>query len=55
LFSERIHLIGLQKNQAQACSIQKVEELFNSLLKKAFKGKLVEEPPHTKVWHRVRL
>jgi type I restriction enzyme S subunit len=39
-FAERIQLIEAQKQQAQA-SLQKAEELFNSLLQRAFKGELV--------------
>jgi len=39
-FAERIQLIEYQKQQAQA-SLQKAEELFNSLLQRAFKGELV--------------
>lgn len=39
-FSERIQLIEAQKQQAQA-SLQKAEDLFNSLLQRAFKGELV--------------
>ena len=39
-FAERINVIEAQKQQAQA-SLQKAEELFNSLLQKAFKGELV--------------
>src|SRR5665648_217464 len=39
-FAERIQLIDQQKQQAQA-SLQKAEDLFNSLLQKAFKGELV--------------
>jgi type I restriction enzyme S subunit len=41
LFAERVALIEQQKAQAQA-SIEKSEELFNSLLQKAFKGELIE-------------
>lgn len=41
-FAERIQLIESQKQQAQA-SLQKAEDLFNSLLQKAFKGELVAE------------
>lgn len=39
-FAERIQIIESQKQQAQA-SLQKAEELFNSLLQRAFKGELV--------------
>jgi type I restriction enzyme, S subunit len=39
LFAERIALIETQKQQAQA-SLQKAEDLFNSLLQRAFKGEL---------------
>ena len=39
-FSERVQAIELQKAQAQA-SLEKAEELFNSLLQRAFKGELV--------------
>jgi type I restriction enzyme S subunit len=39
-FSERVQAIEEQKAQAQA-SLEKAEELFNSLLQKAFKGELV--------------
>jgi len=39
LFAERIALIEKQKQQAEA-SLVKAEELFNSLLQKAFKGEL---------------
>jgi type I restriction enzyme S subunit len=39
-FAERVAIIGQQKVQAQA-SLEKSEELFNSLLQKAFKGELV--------------
>ena len=38
-FAERIQLIEAQKQQAQA-SLQKAENLFNSLLQRAFKGEL---------------
>jgi type I restriction enzyme S subunit len=38
-FAERVAIIGQQKVQAQA-SLEKSEELFNSLLHKAFKGEL---------------
>lgn len=41
-FAERIKLIEQQKQQARA-SLQKAEELFNSLLQRAFKGELVKE------------
>ena len=40
LFADRIEVIEAQKQQAQA-SLQKAEELFNSLLQKAFNGELV--------------
>jgi type I restriction enzyme S subunit len=40
-FSSIIDKLEYQKNQAQQ-SLQKSEELFNSLLQKAFKGELVE-------------
>ncbi len=40
-FAERVAIIEQQKTQAQA-SLEKSEELFNSLLQKAFKGELVE-------------
>jgi type I restriction enzyme S subunit len=40
-FSNKIKNIKLQKNKTQH-SFQKSEELFNSLLQKAFKGELVE-------------
>ncbi len=40
LFAERIQLIEAQKQQAQL-SLQKSEELFQSLLQKAFNGELV--------------
>jgi type I restriction enzyme S subunit len=40
LFANRIEAIEQQKQQAQA-SLQKAEELFNSLLQRAFKGELV--------------
>ena len=40
LFSERVAIIEQQKAIAQA-SLEKSEELFNSLLQKAFKGELV--------------
>jgi type I restriction enzyme S subunit len=39
-FAERVQAIEIQKAQAQA-SLVKAEELFNSLLQKAFKGELV--------------
>ena len=39
-FSDRIQLIEQQKQQAQA-GLQKAEDLFNSLLQRAFKGELV--------------
>lgn len=39
-FAERIQIIESQKQQAQA-SLQKAEEMFNSLLQRAFKGELV--------------
>jgi type I restriction enzyme S subunit len=39
-FAERVAIIEQQKTQAQA-SLEKSEELFNSLLKKAFNGELV--------------
>jgi len=39
LFAERIQAIEAQKQQAQA-SLQKSEDLFNSLLQRAFKGEL---------------
>lgn len=39
-FAKRIQAIETQKAQAQA-SLEKAEELFNSLLKRAFKGELV--------------
>jgi type I restriction enzyme S subunit len=39
-FAERVKAIETQKAQAQA-SLEKAEELFNSLLQKAFKGELV--------------
>lgn len=38
-FAERIQLIDAQKQQAQ-CSLEKSEALFNSLLQRAFTGKL---------------
>ncbi|RAJ17830.1 restriction endonuclease subunit S [Olleya aquimaris] len=40
-FAERVALIEQQKAQAQQ-SLQKTEDLFNSLLQKAFKGELVK-------------
>ena len=40
-FAERVALIEQQKAQAQA-SLEKSEELFNSLLQKAFNGELIE-------------
>lgn len=40
LFAERVQAIEAQKSQAQA-SLVKAEELFNSLLQKAFKGELM--------------
>lgn len=40
-FAERIAVIEQQKAQAQQ-SLQKSEDLFNSLLQKAFKGELVK-------------
>lgn len=39
-YSQRIELINIQKAQTQA-SLEKAEELFNSLLQRAFKGELV--------------
>ena len=39
-FAQRIQTIEAQKSQAQA-SLAKAEDLFNSLLQKAFKGELV--------------
>ena len=39
-FTDRIQLIEQQKQQAQI-SLQKAEDLFNSLLQRAFKGELV--------------
>jgi type I restriction enzyme S subunit len=39
-FADRIQLIERQKQQAQA-SLKKAEDLFNSLLQRAFKGELV--------------
>jgi type I restriction enzyme S subunit len=41
-FAERLQIIENQKQQAQA-SLQKSEDLFNSLLQKVFKGELVKE------------
>lgn len=41
-FAERVQVIENQKQQAQL-SLQKSEDLFNSLLQKAFKGELVKE------------
>ena len=41
-FSERVQIIENQKKQAQE-NLQKAENLFNSLLQKAFKGELVKE------------
>ncbi|HET6558350.1 MAG TPA: restriction endonuclease subunit S [Prolixibacteraceae bacterium] len=41
-FAERIQLIDIQKQQAQA-SLQKADELFNSLLQQAFNGELIHE------------
>lgn len=38
-FAERVQAIEAQKSQAQA-SLVKAEELFNSLLQKAFRGEL---------------
>ena len=38
-FAESVQAIETQKNQAQA-SLEKAEELFNSLLQRAFKGEL---------------
>jgi type I restriction enzyme S subunit len=40
-FAERVQVIENQKQQAQE-SLQKSEDLFNSLLQKAFKGELVK-------------
>jgi len=40
-FAERAQLIEAQKQQARV-SLQKAEDLFNSLLQRAFKGELVE-------------
>ena len=39
-FSKRVQLIEAQKAQAQA-SLTQAEDLFNSLLQRAFKGELV--------------
>ena len=39
-FAERVQSIELQKSKAQA-SLVKADELFNSLLQRAFKGELV--------------
>ncbi|MCG8182756.1 restriction endonuclease subunit S [Tenacibaculum piscium] len=41
-FAERVEIIENQKKQAEV-SLQKSEDLFNSLLQKAFKGALVKE------------
>jgi len=41
-FAERIQVIEAQKQQAQA-ALQKSEDLFNSLLQRAFKGELMEK------------
>ncbi len=41
-FADRIEAIEVQKQQAQA-SLQKAEDLFNSLLQRAFKGELAAE------------
>ncbi|MGJ8760854.1 MAG: restriction endonuclease subunit S [Polaribacter sp.] len=41
-FAERVQIIESQKQQAQE-ALQKSEDLFNSLLQKAFKGELVKE------------
>jgi type I restriction enzyme S subunit len=41
LFAERVQVIEAQKQQAQE-ALQKSEDLFNSLLQKAFKGELVK-------------
>lgn len=41
-FAERVQLIEQQKEQAQQ-ALQKSEDLFTSLLQKAFRGELVEE------------
>lgn len=40
-FAERVQIIGQQKQQAQD-ALQRSEDLFNSLLQKAFKGELVK-------------
>ena len=39
-FAERVQAIEAQKEQAQA-SLAQAEDLFNSLLQRAFKGELV--------------
>ena len=39
-FAERVQAIEAQKTQAQE-SLAKAEDLFNSLLQRAFKGELV--------------
>lgn len=39
-FALRVQAIEVQKTQAQA-SLEKAEDLFNSLLQRAFKGELV--------------
>ena len=39
-FSKRVQAIEAQKAQAQA-SLARAEDLFNSLLQRAFKGELV--------------
>lgn len=41
-FAERVQDIEAQKAQAQA-SLKKAEDLFNSLLQRAFKGELTPE------------
>lgn len=41
-FEEQINTLKLQKSQAEECLV-KAEDLFNSLLQKAFKGELVNE------------
>lgn len=41
-FAERVQIIENQKEQAQQ-ALQKSEDLFNSLLQKAFKGELIPE------------
>ena len=41
-FTNRVQAIEAQKARAQA-SLQKSEELFNSLLQRSFKGELVKE------------